>query len=250
MKRMNYLYTTFVSVVAFWPLVAHAELTLDRSVIPTQALTRLEPVIDQIVKPYADAHTPVWPGGSKGYKAPYNIDGTAMYEDPAYFAWLYNGHQYFSAVVSINSDSAPLANYKHEDNNPLTDMSFHINARQLTCHLFMLNPDLSINTVLPINIVRVESQLVGKPRCSYVKAMAIAREVPDAMLITLGYSDSAAPADKDYPPREFITTALLRFSEQGGKLKIEQDDSCLGNPNKYKTIAAARKALSQCAGKK
>jgi hypothetical protein len=74
--------------------------------------------------------------------------------------------------------------------------------------------------------------------------MAIAKEVPDAMLITLGYSDSAVPPDRDNPAQEFITTVLLRFSEQNGKLKIEQDDRCLENPSPFKTIAAARKALN------
>ena len=77
--------------------------------------------------------------------------------------------------------------------------------------------------------------------------MAVAMVIPDAMLITLGYDDSASPADprNDDPP-QFTSTALLRFSEVNGKLKIEQDDSCLGNPNKYKTITAARKALANC----
>lgn len=244
MKKTAYLYTTIVSLLTCIPLVAHAELTLDRSVTTRQVFDKLNPQIFKIIKPYAEAHTPVWPDGFKGYKPAYGQIGDDDYGDPAYFSWLFNGNQYYSALVSINSDPVPLADYKHEDDNPLTDMSFHINARQLTCHLFMLNPDLSINTVFPINIVRVKGRLVGKPRCSYVKAMAIAKAVPDAMLITLGYSDSAAPADKNDPPREFITTVLLRFSEQNGKLKIEQDDRCLENPSPFKTIVAARKALN------
>lgn len=243
MKLKSYRYT-ILSLIACMPWIAHADLTLDRSVTLKQTFAKLDTTIDHIVKPYADAHTPIWPDGFNGYKAPYYIDGPAMYEDSAYFAWLFNGHQYYSAVASINSDPVPLADYKHEDDNPLTDMSFHINARQQACHLFMLNPDLSLNAVFPINIVRVKGRLVGKPRCSYVKAMAVAKEVPDAMLITLGYSDSAAPADKNESPREFITTVLLRFSEQNGKLNIQQDDRCLENPSPFKTIAAARKALN------
>lgn len=82
--------------------------------------------------------------------------------------------------------------------------------------------------------------------CLSVKAMAVAKTIPDAMLVTLGYIDSAEPASKNSDPTEFSTTLLLRFKNDNGKLKIEQDDSCLGNPNNYKTIAAARKALSTC----
>ena len=240
MQFKSYLYGTIALLILFMPLMAKAELTLNPSVKPKQAFAKLDPDIFNIIKPYAEVHSPVWDGN----KMAYGQIGADDYGDAVYFAWLFNGHQYFSAVASINSDPVPLADYKHEDDNPLTDMSFHINARQQTCHLFMLNPDLSVNAVFPINIVRVKGRLVGKPRCSYVKAMAVAKAVPDAMLITLGYSDSAAPADKNESPREFITTVLLRFSEQKGKLNIQQDDRCLENPSPFKTIAAARKALS------
>jgi hypothetical protein len=240
MKITTYLYTAFVSLIVCMPLTSYAELTLDRSITPKQAFTKLNPVIFNIIEPYAEAHSPVW----DGHKMAYGQIGADSYSDPEYFSWLFNSRQYYSAIAAINSDPTPLADYKHEDDNPLTDMSYHINARQQTCHLFMLNPDLSVNAVFPINIVRVKGRLVGKPRCSYVKAMAVAKVVPDAMLITLGYSDSAAPADKNDPPQEFITTVLLRFSEQNGKLKIEQDDRCLENPSPFKTIAAARKALN------
>lgn len=44
-------------------------------------------------------------------------------------------------------------------------------------------------------------------------------------------------------------TVLVRFSEQNGKLALIQDDRCLGNPNKYKDIPSARKALSRCEGR-
>ncbi|MTD33135.1 hypothetical protein [Paludibacterium denitrificans] len=41
-------------------------------------------------------------------------------------------------------------------------------------------------------------------------------------------------------------TVLIRFAEANDKLTLTQDDHCLGNPNKYKGIPAARKALSRC----
>jgi hypothetical protein len=227
------------------PLLAHADLTLDQSITPKQAYGKANQSIDNIVKPYADTHTPVWFDalGNK-YKAPFHICPSEEGTYPVYFSWLFNGRQYYSAVATFNSDPVPQTNYKYKGSNPLADMSFDINSGQSTCHLVMLNSDLSLNTIEPINIIRAKAKLVGKPRCSYVKAMAIAKEVPDAMLITLGYSDSAVPPDRDNPAQEFITTVLLRFSEQNGKLKIEQDDRCLENPSPFKTIAAARKALN------
>jgi hypothetical protein len=41
---------------------------------------------------------------------------------------------------------------------------------------------------------------------------------------------------------------LVRFVNTDGKLTLTQDDRCLGNPNKYKDIPAARKALARCEG--
>lgn len=76
--------------------------------------------------------------------------------------------------------------------------------------------------------------------------MAVAKIVPDAMLVTLSYIDSAAPADPRNELIEFYTTVLMRFRDDNGTLVVEQDDRCLGNPNKLKTIVAARKALKKC----
>jgi hypothetical protein len=39
---------------------------------------------------------------------------------------------------------------------------------------------------------------------------------------------------------------LLKLNEQDGKVVIQQDDTCLGNPNQLKDVSAARKALSAC----
>lgn len=45
-------------------------------------------------------------------------------------------------------------------------------------------------------------------------------------------------------------TVLLRLQKDtSGKIRLVQDDRCLGNPNKYKDIPSARKALSRCEGR-
>jgi len=45
----------------------------------------------------------------------------------------------------------------------------------------------------------------------------------------------------------FRMTTLIRVKDNHGKIEIEQDDSCLGNPNQLETIAKARKQLQRCA---
>jgi hypothetical protein len=42
-------------------------------------------------------------------------------------------------------------------------------------------------------------------------------------------------------------TVLLRVSVSNGKVNLEQDDRCLGNPNQIESIPDARKKLKQCA---
>lgn len=92
-------------------------------------------------------------------------------------------------------------------------------------------------------------QIEGWPRCDGVLAVAPAKVVPNALLITLTYIDSGAPITKhedEYPPK-FTTTSLLRFSTDAqGHVQMKQDQSCLGNPNTITSIAAARKVLAAC----
>jgi hypothetical protein len=82
-----------------------------------------------------------------------------------------------------------------------------------------------------------------------VLAVAPAKVVPNALLITLTYIDSGAPITKhenEYPPK-FITTSLLRFSTDAqGRVQMKQDHRCLGNPNTITSIATARKVLAAC----
>lgn len=113
----------------------------------------------------------------------------------------------------------------------------------------MLTTKGQIAGYTPIDIARSEALLKGKPFCYQVLAMSAPQNIPDSMLITLTYIDSAAPADPHSDPKEFPMTVLLHFKrENDGKLNITQDDRCLGNPNHYATIASARKALAseQC----
>ena len=173
--------------------------------------------------------------------------GTFGHEDDK-FAWQFNGRRLFSMVGSFTPEVARLEDCRPspDELNP-GDRCVWRRKRFKVCHLFMFSePNLKRETVTRLNIIRDENKLTGLPRCQTVQAMAVAKIIPDAMLITLGYIDSAEPANKNSDSPEFSTTLLLRFKDNNGKLKIEQDDSCLSNPNNYNTIAAARKALSAC----
>lgn len=129
---------------------------------------------------------------------------------------------------------------------PANCSSMHVTARQ--CHLFMLTEQGGIAGVGRMQIVRDKNLIRGRPGCIDIKAMAIAKSVPDGILITATYIDSSFMASPGNMPDEYQTTILLILKEESpGKLSITQDDSCLGNPNRIASIAAARKRLEQCA---
>lgn len=223
---------------------SHAELQLDSSKKPKQVEAALKPLFESVIRPYGDHH-------SADFGGKYGKQGTFPYYEDSNFAWRFNGISLLSNIGSFVPEIVPL-----EDCKPPADYPFpksYCNWRRErfnVCHLFMFNgQSLKLENVTRLNIARDKRVLDGLPMCLSVRAMAVANTFPDAMLITLGYIDSAEPADKSSDAPEFYTTLLLRFKTKNGELKIEQDDSCLGNPNQYKTIAQARKALTKCTRK-
>ena len=220
----------------------HAELQLDLSKKPKQVEATLRPLFESVVRPYGDRHSPDfgWPWGKNGTSTTY---------EGSNFLWTFNGVGLFSNVGSFTPEIAQLEDCKSDSDKLYRGHGCDWRRNRFNvCHLFLFNSkDLKLESVTRLDIVRDKKQLVGLPLCLNIQAMAIAKDIPDAMLITMSYIDSAERADPKYDPPEFYSTVLLRFSDESGKLKIEQDDSCLGNPNKYKTIAAARKALTNCA---
>lgn len=222
---------------------SQAELQLDTSKKPKQVEAILKPLFESVVRPYGDLHSADFGGG-------YGKRGTSITYQDSNFSWIFNGESLLSNVGAFAPEIMPLEDCSPDPNelNPGQRCEWRRTGFKV-CHLFIFNgQSLKLESVTRLNIMREKKQLLGLPRCHGIEAMSIAKAIPDAMLITMSYIDSAERADKGYDPPEFFSTVLLRFRSDNGKLKIEQDDSCLGNPNKYKTIAAARKALAACAG--
>jgi len=180
-----------------------------------------------------------------------------------------NGREYLAAVIAYNPLLKAESHCKPNDSLDPTGHCEWIAQRALTCHLFLFDPQSrKLESVTPLNITRDPRllpgqkmrsfwyydakhagdprQIEGWPHCSKVLAVAPAKIVSDALLFTLGYFDSAAPADPRSEPPEFSTTILVLVRENQGKLQVIQEDSCLGNPNMLSSISVARKALSAC----
>lgn len=204
---------------------SYADLRLDASQKPKSISQKLDVFFNaEAVWPYAKINSP----DVLRLKERWGEAMVFNYFGGSQFAWIFKGKTYFSSLVSFErKDAVRLEN-------------------QDIAQIFMFNTDNSIAAIELLKINR-NKQIKGQPNFLQVKAMGIAQIIPDAMLITVDYYDSAkflADQNSDFPV--FVSTLLVRFSEDNGKLIIEQDDRCLGNPNKYKTIAAARKAILQC----
>lgn len=240
MKRLPLFLLTASLLACGKPL--HAELRIDSNKKPNQVTKMLEPLFESVVRPYNKAHAVEFGGAF-----PTKISSYPHFSNSS-FAWIFDGKTLYSNVSAYVPEIASLENCKPDPDELVPGSRCDWQQKRfLVCHLFMFSdPSLKLETVARLNIARDKKQLVGLPRCQSVQAMAIAKTIPDAMLITLGYVDSAEPADKNSDPQEYSTTLLLRFKDENGKLKIEQDDRCLGNPNQYSTIAAARKVLAHC----
>lgn len=88
----------------------------------------------------------------------------------------------------------------------------------------------------------------GRTWCNGVRALARVKG-QDALLFSISYYLTDKPLAKraqDIGDDWRYMTVLLKLREQDGQVLIDQDDSCLGNPNQYKEIAVARKALAAC----
>lgn len=88
--------------------------------------------------------------------------------------------------------------------------------------------------------------------CSADMALGVGKKSSDDLLWSFQYSpvDPSAASKvlgRDLPWQR-MTVRLTLHKTIDGRVAIEQDDRCLGNPNHIKTIPDARRALRQCGG--
>ncbi|MFA5172085.1 MAG: hypothetical protein WC426_11010 [Sulfuriferula sp.] len=228
-------------------LPAHAELRIDNTQKSASVYSKLNSVTasrqrfdsDKFIYSTSEGAYLRDPSNAKRKYTWFGIDTPV---EGSNFSWVFDGKSYLSSINSYNLEE-PLPARCNVNLNPNANCNPHENG--VVCHLFLYDSE-TVDTVaiVRLDIKRDSNEIKGMPSCDGVNAMAIAKEVPDSMLISLEYTDSLS---LDSTPLKHSTTVLLRLTNQNGKLNIKQDDSCLGNPNKLKTISAARNALKQCA---
>ena len=86
--------------------------------------------------------------------------------------------------------------------------------------------------------------------CNAIPSAGVGDKSRDEILLTVQYfpiDDQPAKKISEIGSSWRRMTVRLRLSEVQGKVNIEQDDSCLGNPNRVVSVPDARRQLRQCA---
>lgn len=117
------------------------------------------------------------------------------------------------------------------------------------CALYVLDQDLNKAASLKIDLPENNHGTW----CNGIYGFGGAGKDVDGVLVSISYyltGNKPAQSAQDIGKGWRYMTALILFEEKVGKLVLRQDDTCLGNPNGYDSIVAARKALAQCAVRK
>jgi hypothetical protein len=86
--------------------------------------------------------------------------------------------------------------------------------------------------------------------CNAMPAMGVANKAKNELFVTMQYflaDGGGAKKVSDLGSDWFRMTTRIRVKDNTGKIEVEQDDTCLGNPNQIDTIAKAHKQLQRCA---
>lgn len=257
--------------------------------LPSRGKVEARALVDKLhpkIKPYANVNHSVAPDYPyEAYRArdaewisydfffhDFDLTNTKFQNAETLYDLIFDGRPYIAGVGSFVPMLKPVKSCIPSDTGTTESRCRRMAENNQVCHLFLF--DFQTHAITAAGAMPIERdnrsmpggkergwwnynskfpndprQIEGWPRCDGVLAVAPAKVVPNALLITLTYIDSGAPITKhenEYPPK-FTTTSLLRFTTDAqGRVQMKQDQSCLGNPNRITSIAAARKALAAC----
>ena len=115
------------------------------------------------------------------------------------------------------------------------------------CHVFVFDEAFK-----EVGFHTIEIKEAAPYFCNAVLAVGVGDKARNELLVTVQYffieRKPAAKMSEIGADWKRMTVAL-RLKAEGGRVLIEQDDRCLGNPNTIDTVADARRRLKQCAQK-
>ena len=168
------------------------------------------------------------------------FEAKRFYETINFFRMLWSERTFYVAGVQ----------YRSKEQNVARDVAIASNrysgpiSSGGICALFIYDEHLKQVAKHDIKL----NEANGHTWCNGVRALARVKG-QDALLFSISYYLTDKPLAKkatDIGDGWRYMTVLLKLHEQDGKVTIEQDDACFGNPNKLKELTLARKALATC----
>ena len=202
--------------------------------------SRLDMLREETVKPYVLKNLAT---------LPVNPAMTELWSGNSSVRFSLNGHMYSMFANTFMHKTKPdevcswlkaekngLPNYQCPEGQPL----------HFDCHFYFVNDDIQIKAVHIAKLSIPESS--RPPFCQTVLGVGAANKTAPALMVTVQYFNTESPVAKtasQLGSNWLRSTLLFRLQEKDGELVVTQDDSCLGNPNKFETIPDARKAFKQ-----
>lgn len=152
-----------------------------------------------------------------------------------------------SAIFMARERPSEVCTPKHFDNIPTYLCE---EGQRLTKHphIFFFNEQLAT-----VGAYRLHLNLPNPYYCNAMPSMGTGDKARNEILVTVqcfNINTKPAKSIKDVGSDWQRMTVLFRVKAADGKVVLEQDDTCLGNPNTYEDVPTARKALKQCAARK
>lgn len=180
------------------------------------------------VKDYSDPNKRVYEH-DRGFKL--QIDGLQHYLEPLMFMTKSKPDE-----VCTRADSKGMPRYQCKEGQRRTE----------DCHILVFNDQFE-----EVGYHRIEVKEPYQFFCNAVPAIGVADAKNNLILATVQYF----PIDRKLASKvseigdgwNRMTVALRLKRQEDGRVWIEQEDACLGNPNRIETVPDAKRKLKGCA---
>ncbi len=217
-----------------WDRPEDLDVPTPRSVEESRALTRMQRAFRS-----AGGEAPVLAAINRDQVAQGFEEGSSESINIFHMTW--NGGSYYVAGLQ----------YRSKEQNAYRDAAMERGGHSKpipgggVCALFVYDDMLRPLASQPVRL----EEAGGRTWCNGANALGRAPG-EDALLFSISYyltDEPLASRPEDIGDDWRYMTVLLRLKQHDGRVLVEQDDTCLGNPNTHKDIASARKALAACA---
>jgi hypothetical protein len=169
--------------------------------------------------------------------------GTASY-GPGFKLFI-DDVKYYIAPATFMAKSKPdeVCTPKDYDNIPTYQC---VEGQRLTKHPHVL---FFNDKFEPAGAYKLNLNLPYQYFCNTMPALGVADKARNELLVTVqcfNIDRTAARKPSELGDSWKRMTVLFRVKANDGKVVLEQDDTCLGNPNQIETIPDARKRIKRC----